>query len=67
MNWSDALDEMKDDPIPVNRVVTVVNTHSGSAEDLADALTCFDEKELSYLAMEVAREFADYQTRENLH
>ena len=67
MNWSDALDEIKDDPIPLNRVVTVVNTHSGSAEDLVDALTCFDEKELSFLAMEVAREFADFHSRNQVH
>lgn len=67
MNWSDALEEMKVDPLPLNRVVSVVNTHSGSAEDLADALTCFDDKELSFLAMEVAREFADFHSRNQVH
>ena len=67
MNWSDALDEIKDDPAPLSRVVTVVNTHSGTAEDLVDALVCFDDKELSFLAMEVAREFADFHSRNQVH
>ena len=67
MNWSDALNEIKEDPVPLTRVVTAVNTHSGTAEDLADALTCFDEKELSFLAMEVAREFADFHSRNQVH
>lgn len=67
MDWSEAMEDIKKDPFPLEKVVSVVNGHNGTAEDLADALTCFDDKELSFLAMEVAREFADFHSRNQVH
>lgn len=67
MDWQDAMEDIRVNPGSLTEVVSVVNTHSGSVDELASALQTFGEKELSYLAMEVAREFADFHSRNQVH
>jgi hypothetical protein len=67
MDWDEALTLMPNYSDAVHEAIQVVNEFKGSGEELADVLKGFDEKTLGYLAMEVAREFADFHAREKLH
>lgn len=67
MDWDEALTLMPNYSDSVHEAIQVVNTFKGSGEELAETLKSFDEKTLGYLAMEVAREFADFHARESLH
>lgn len=67
MDWQVAMEDIRTNPNSLTRVVNLVNGHFGSADELASALKGFDDKELSYLAMEVAREFADFHSRNQIH
>lgn len=66
-DWTEALQQMPDYMGPYGDLVQTVNRTQGDVEELMKALEKFDETSLSYLAMEVAREFADFHSRENLH
>lgn len=67
MDWGRALDEMDAHADEFFRVVKVVNGCQEDMEELMNNLKKFDQTTLSYLAMEVAREYADYHSRETLH
>ena len=67
MNWQDALKELDRDPRSLLEVVSVANTHQDNTKNLINKLEKFSEKSLSFLAMEVAREFADFHSREEVH
>lgn len=51
----------------IAQAVHVANVCGHDMELLIEELVKFDEKTLTYLAMEVAREFADYHARKELH
>lgn len=67
MDWQDAMKEMEQDPYALVEVVRVANSHQDDSKRLAERLEKFSEKTLSYLAMEVAREYADFHSREEIH
>ena len=67
MDWAKALDEMHEHEDDFQRVLVVANSHQEDVGELMTRLRQFDEATLSYLAMEVAREYADYHSREALH
>lgn len=67
MDWKNALDDMNQDPKMLFEVVKVANEYQLSQEELIHKLENFDEKSLGYLAMEVAREYADYHSRNSIH
>lgn len=67
MDWDEALTLMPNYSDQVHEAIQVVNSFQGTGEELAETLKSFDETTLGYLAMEVAREFADFHARENLH
>lgn len=67
MDWQSALSEISYDPAVLVRVIKVVNSYQCNSTDLAQKLEDFDEKALSYLAMEVAREYADFHSRNEVH
>ncbi len=67
MDWQDALKEMNKNPYPLFEVMKVVNSNQSNSDDLVTKLEGFDEDILSFLAMEVAREFADFHSREEVH
>lgn len=67
MDWTEALDEMRTNPGILNEVVQVVNAHQQDPKALIQALNEFDDQTLSYLAMEVAREYADFHSRNEVH
>ena len=67
MDWQNALKEMNKNPYQLFEVMSVVNKHQIAADDLIVKLESFGEEVLSYLAMEVAREFADFHSRAEVH
>ena len=66
MDWSKELDQMHKHAGRFFEIVSVANHHQGDVGELMNKLKQFDEKTLTYLAMEVAREYADYHSREAL-
>lgn len=67
MDWSQALERMADHADEFFQVLSVANAYQDDIELLVTQLRQFDQNVLSYLAMEVAREYADYHSREVLH
>ena len=67
MDWSKALDEMGEYADEFFQVLSIANTCQDDVQELMSSLKKFDQQTLSYLAMEVAREYADYHSRETLH
>lgn len=67
MDWSEALGEMMTHEEDFQKVLHAANVFQTDVERLMTELERFDEKSLAYLAMEVAREFADFHGREDLH
>jgi hypothetical protein len=67
MDWSKALDEMGEYADEFFQVLSIANTCQDDVQELMGSLKKFDQQTLSYLAMEVAREYADYHSRETLH
>lgn len=67
MDWGQALDEMSEYADEFFQILNVANEFQDDMTSLMDHLKKFDQQTLSYLAMEVAREYADYHSRETLH
>lgn len=67
MDWGKALDEMNEYAEDFFQVLNVANRYQDDMQMLVQNLKRFDQQTLSYLAMEVAREYADYHSRETLH
>jgi hypothetical protein len=67
MDWQNSLKEMNHDPKPLFDVVRVANSFQHDVGVLIAKLEDFDERSLGYLAMEVAREFADFHARGEVH
>lgn len=67
MDWGRAMEDLRDDPSQLNQVVLVANQFQNDMGLLQAKLESFDNRVLSFLAMEVARELASFHTRESLH
>ena len=67
MDWGKALDDMPNYADEFFHILNVVNSFQDDVEQLVSHLQKFDQQTLSYLAMEVAREYADFHSRETLH
>ena len=66
-DWADGLAEISRDPRRLERAIEAVNACEPQSAKIAGELKRFDGRTLEYLAMEVAREFADYQGRTGVH
>ncbi len=67
MDWSQALEQLPHHQEKVSQVVAVANSFQQDVQKLMGELEKFDPQSLGYLAMEVAREYADFHAREDLH
>ncbi|MCB0420940.1 MAG: cytochrome [Bdellovibrionales bacterium] len=67
MDWTEALEEMLSHEKDFQAVVHAANVYQFDVNRLMSELERFDERCLAYLAMEVAKEFADFHGREGLH
>lgn len=66
MDWTQAFEEMSHHRKKIEDILKTVNTHQVDLDRLMEKLKSFDSQALNYLAMEVAREFADFHSRESL-
>lgn len=66
MDWTAVTEEMGREPQKLKRAFAQVNACSGNYEDLVQTLHGMDNKSISYVAMEVAREFCEFQDRKDL-
>jgi hypothetical protein len=66
-DWSKVTTEMANNPHFLTEVFRTVNSCAGNRELLAQKMRFMDEKSIYYIAMEVAREFAEFQDRKELH
>ncbi len=67
MDWTKELESLAQYMENFAQVIGIVNSKQHNLEEMIQALKEFDQKTLSYLAMEVAKEFADFHSRENIH
>ena len=67
LDWSAAMEELPNHFDEVSSLLQRVNSSQGNFQKLLSELAQVDESTLNYLAMEVAREFADFHSRDSLH
>lgn len=67
MDWEALTVEMAKDPRELSKAFEIINSCKGNRDLMVSQLNVLDEKSLSYVAMEVAREFAEFQSRKDLH
>lgn len=66
-DWEKINSEMSSAPHLVNKACDSVNACAGDRELLIKTLSEMDKKCLEFVALEVAREFSEYQDRKELH
>lgn len=66
-DWISTEDAMKKNPFKVKAIVTAANRCPGDSKVMMQTLKTFDYQSLSFLALEVAREFVDFTNRQTLH
>lgn len=67
MDWEKINSEMSENPQHVINVCQSVNACKGDQTLLIQTLKTMDEKSLHYVALEVAREYSEFQDRKELH
>ena len=67
MDWVEEMEGIGEHYDDVAKAVETANLFQCNAGELLSNLQKFEEKTLNFLAMEVAREFADYHSRDQLH
>ena len=67
MDWVKALSERYAHEHKLEAAVRIANRHQSDPEKLTYELGKLDERTLEHLAMEVAREYADFHGRTSLH
>lgn len=65
-DWEESFHNIPRQDKTYQEIIRTVNEASGNTRDLITRLAAYDQQTLEYLAMEVAREFADYSTRKSL-
>lgn len=66
-DWEKITGEMSTKPHLVNQVCTSINACAGNRNLLVKTLSEMDKKLLEFVALEVAREFSEFQDRKELH
>jgi len=67
MDWEKLNSEMAANPQKVNRICESVNSCHGDQRLLLQTLNAMDQKSLYFVALEVAREYSEFQDRKELH
>ncbi|MFZ3228672.1 MAG: cytochrome [Pseudobdellovibrio sp.] len=67
MDWEKINSEMTNNPQKVHHVCQTVNACGGDQQKLIQTLNSLDQKSLHFVALEVAREFSEFQDRKELH
>lgn len=67
MDWEKINSEMSNSPQLVVRACASVNACAGDPQLLIETLKSLEPKLLNFVALEVAREFCEFQDRKELH
>ncbi len=67
MDWQSEMKEADDYSGRVSEALSIANEYQEDFEVLLDELGKLDDRTLSFLAMEVAREYADFHARKYIH
>lgn len=67
MDWSVEFKAIEQNPHQLVQILSVVNQNLGNYEDLMGQLKTFNEKDLSHLAMVVAKELVGFHTNKVIH
>lgn len=67
MDWEEINRDMVTNQETLRSAFETVNKCLGNKNELIQTFSRLDDKSLSYIAMEVAREFAEFQDRKDLH
>jgi hypothetical protein len=67
MDWKPSLEEMDQGSEDLNNAIRIANTCANDRSRLMTELVKLERHALEILAMEVAREYAGFHTREELH
>lgn len=66
-DWKQISSEMQRNPEMYSKAVSAVNACGGNAQLLIEKLSSLDQQAVSFIAVEVAREFAEFTDRKDLH
>ena len=67
LDWSVVTKEMMAQPAILSDAFQAINACRGNKDLLVQKLHMMDEKSVNYIAMEVAREFCEFQDLKELH
>lgn len=67
MDWQEITKEMMSQPQILQAAFVEINQCDGNKDLLVQKLGTMDARSVHYIAMEVAREFCEFQDRPNLH
>ncbi|AGH94927.1 hypothetical protein [Pseudobdellovibrio exovorus] len=67
MDWEKINTDMVSSPQLVNRVCASINACDGNPDLLLQTLQSLEPRLLNFVALEVAREFCEFQDRKELH
>ena len=67
MDWEAIDNEITKNPEILDEALKLANECQNDLEEMITKLKKLDQKKLTFLAVEVAREFAEYETRKVLH
>lgn len=67
MDWKDEFKQLENNPHQLVEILGVVNSDVGNYEDLMNKLQSYNQKDLSHLAMVVAKELVSFHTNKVIH
>lgn len=67
LDWSEVTKEMMANPQILSDAFQLINGCQGNRDLLIQKLHMMDPRSVNYIAMEVAREFCEFQDRKDLH
>jgi len=67
LDWNEVTKEMMSNPQILSDAFQTINSCRGNKELLVQRLHLMDTRSVNYIAMEVAREFCEFQDRKELH
>ncbi|MEK2644408.1 cytochrome [Bdellovibrio sp. BCCA] len=67
LDWAEVTKEMMSQPQIVSDAFQMINACKGNKDLLIQKLHMMDPRSVNYIAMEVAREFCEFQDRTELH
>lgn len=67
LDWNEVTKEMMANPRILSDAFQSINGCRGNKDLLVQQLHLMDQRSVNYIAMEVAREFCEFQDRKELH